>query len=143
MTLDAPVVNPTTGVPFAHVHQADEAEVDRAIERAGAQPDWAGTAPADRARPLRRFAGAIDGAIEEPAQLELTSSGHTVTNARWEAGNVRYVLEYYAGAPERQFGRQIPVPGGTSRFPHYAFGSFAGGTFGWFSYIQAATVAPA
>lgn len=112
MTLDAPVVNPTTGVPFAHVHQADEAEVDRAIERAGAQPDWAGTAPADRARPLRRFAGAIDGAIEEPAQLELTSSGHTVTNARWEAGNVRYVLEYYAGAPERQFGRQIPVPGG-------------------------------
>ena len=32
--------------------------------------------------------------------------------------------------------------GGTSRFPHYAFGSFAGATFGWASYLQAASVAP-
>jgi len=36
----------------------------------------------------------------------------------------------------------FPVSGGTSRFPHYAFGSFAGATFGWASYLQAATVAP-
>ena len=34
------------------------------------------------------------------------------------------------------------VSGGTSRFPHYAFGSFAGATFGWASYLQAASVAP-
>src|SRR4029453_17308178 len=40
------------------------------------------------------------------------NSGHTIGNARWEAGNVRDVLDYYAGAPERLFGRQIPVPGG-------------------------------
>ena len=113
MTLDAPVVNPTTGVPFTQVHQADEAEVDQAIERADrAQAGWAGSAPGDRARLLRRFAEAVDGAIEELAQLEVTNAGHTVTNARWEAGNVRDVLEYFAGAPERQFGRQIPVAGG-------------------------------
>ena len=113
MSADAPVVNPTTGVPFTRIHQADESEVDLAIERAGrAQAHWAQTAPADRARLLRRFAQAIDGAIEELAQLEVANSGHTVTNARWEAGNVRDVLDYYAGAPERQLGRQIPVPGG-------------------------------
>ncbi len=41
-----------------------------------------------------------------------------------------------------ELGGLFPVTGGTSRFPHYAFGSFAGATFGWFSYIQAATVAP-
>jgi amino acid transporter len=35
-----------------------------------------------------------------------------------------------------------PITGGTSRYPHYAFGSLAGDTFGWFAYIQAATVAP-
>ncbi|HWM02533.1 MAG TPA: aldehyde dehydrogenase family protein, partial [Actinophytocola sp.] len=35
-------------------------------------------------------------------------------NARWEAGNVRDVLHYYAAAPERLFGRQIPVPGGVN-----------------------------
>lgn len=41
-----------------------------------------------------------------------------------------------------ELGGLFPVTGGTSRFPHYAFGSLAGATFGWFSYIQAASVAP-
>jgi len=36
----------------------------------------------------------------------------------------------------------LPVAGGSSRYPHYAFGSLAGGIFGWFSYLQAASVAP-
>src|ERR1700744_2662821 len=41
-----------------------------------------------------------------------------------------------------ELGGLFPVSGGTSRFPPYAFGSLAGGTFGWFSYLQAASVAP-
>jgi amino acid transporter len=41
-----------------------------------------------------------------------------------------------------ELGGLFPVSGGTSRFPHYAFGSFAGATFGWASYLQAASVAP-
>jgi amino acid transporter len=41
-----------------------------------------------------------------------------------------------------ELGGIFPVAGGTSRFPHYAFGSLAGASFGWFAYIQAATVAP-
>jgi len=113
VTTGAPVVNPTTGEAFAEVHQADEAEVDKVIGAAhAAQPAWAASAPADKARLLRRFAEAVDAASEELAQLEVTNSGHTISNARWEAGNVRDVLAYYAGAPERHFGRQIPVPGG-------------------------------
>jgi acyl-CoA reductase-like NAD-dependent aldehyde dehydrogenase len=113
VTAGTPVVNPTTGEAFAEVPQADESEVDAVIAAArAAQPGWAGLAPGDKARLLRRFAEAVDGALEELAQLEVTNSGHTIGNARWEAGNVRDVLAYYAGAPERHFGRQIPVPGG-------------------------------
>ena len=41
-----------------------------------------------------------------------------------------------------ELGGLFPVTGGTSRFPHYSFGSFAGATFGWASYLQAASVAP-
>ncbi len=41
-----------------------------------------------------------------------------------------------------ELGGIFNVSGGTSRFPHYAFGSLAGASFGWFSYLQAATVAP-
>ena len=49
---------------------------------------------------------------EELARLEVANSGHTIANARWEAGNVRDVLAYYSGAPERHSGKQIPVAGG-------------------------------
>jgi acyl-CoA reductase-like NAD-dependent aldehyde dehydrogenase len=40
------------------------------------------------------------------------NSGHPITQARWEAGHVRDVLNYYAASPERLLGRQIPVAGG-------------------------------
>jgi acyl-CoA reductase-like NAD-dependent aldehyde dehydrogenase len=107
------VVNPATEEVIASVSSADEAEADAAIARAvAAQESWRKVTPADRARLLRRLADAVDGAIEELAQIEVRNSGHTIGNARWEAGNVRDVLEYYAGAPERPAGRQIPVAGG-------------------------------
>src|SRR6201996_1923943 len=34
-----------------------------------------------------------------------------------------------------ELGGLFPVSGGTSRFPHYAFGSLAGGTFGLIAYF--------
>src|ERR687889_192357 len=41
-----------------------------------------------------------------------------------------------------ELGGMFPVAGGTARFPHYAFGGAVGASFGWFSWLQAATVAP-
>jgi amino acid transporter len=41
-----------------------------------------------------------------------------------------------------ELGGMYPVSGGTARFPHFAFGSIAGISFGFFSYLQAITVAP-
>jgi acyl-CoA reductase-like NAD-dependent aldehyde dehydrogenase len=107
------VISPVDESVIATVEELELAEVDEAIARAAvAQRSWAAVAPGDRARLLRRAAEAIDAANEELALLEVRNAGHTISNARWEAGNVRDVLSYYAGAPERHFGRQIPVPGG-------------------------------
>jgi amino acid transporter len=41
-----------------------------------------------------------------------------------------------------ELGGMYPVSGGTARFPHFAFGSLAGISFGFFSWVQAITVAP-
>jgi amino acid transporter len=41
-----------------------------------------------------------------------------------------------------ELGAMYPVSGGTARFPHFAFGSIAGISFGFFSWLQAVTVAP-
>ncbi|MBB5954258.1 acyl-CoA reductase-like NAD-dependent aldehyde dehydrogenase [Saccharothrix tamanrassetensis] len=107
------VINPATGEVVRRVGLASLEETDAAIARAQAAfPAWKAVAPGDRARLLRRFADAVDGAVEELAALEVLNAGHTIGNARWEAGNVRDVLHYYSAAPERLFGRQIPVAGG-------------------------------
>ncbi|MEU8813993.1 aldehyde dehydrogenase family protein [Actinoplanes sp. NPDC048796] len=107
------VINPSTGAVFTTVPSLDLAATDAAIDRAHkAFPAWRAIAPGDRARLLRRFAAVVDQHLDELAELEVRNAGHTIGNARWEAGNVRDVLDYYAGAPERLSGRQIPVPGG-------------------------------
>ncbi|HKS98620.1 MAG TPA: aldehyde dehydrogenase family protein [Rugosimonospora sp.] len=107
------VRNPATEDVVARVPGASVGETDAAVAAAvDAFPAWRELAPGDRAALLRRFASTVDEHIEELALLEVRNSGHTIGNARWEAGNVRNVLDYYAGAPERLSGRQIPVPGG-------------------------------
>ena len=113
MTATHDVLNPATEELVTSVELADVAQTDAAIDRATrAQTAWRAVSPADRGRLLRRFAEAVDADLEHLAQLEVTNAGHTIGNARWEAGNVRDVLTYYSAAPERLFGRQIPVAGG-------------------------------
>ncbi|KAF5998329.1 aldehyde dehydrogenase [Streptomyces sp. WAC00263] len=111
--LDLQVLDPATEEVLATVPAATAADVDAAVVRAArARAKWAALPPADRARQLRRFAAAVDGHLEELARLEVREAGHTVGNARWEAGNVRDLLDYAAGGVERLTGRQIPVQGG-------------------------------
>ena len=109
----ADVINPATEQIIATVPAASAEETDEAIQRAhAAWPAWREVAPGDRANLLRRFSDVVREHAEELAQLEVANAGHTIGNARWEANNVANVLAYYAGAPERLFGRQIPVAGG-------------------------------
>ncbi|MFF8837723.1 aldehyde dehydrogenase family protein [Streptomyces sp. NPDC015130] len=107
------VLNPATEELVATVPAATPADIDAAVARAtAAQRGWAAAAPADRARLLRRFAAVVDEHVEELAHLEVAEAGHTIGNARWEAGNVRDLLDFAAGGVERLNGRQIPVAGG-------------------------------
>ncbi|MER6432017.1 aldehyde dehydrogenase family protein [Streptomyces sp900105245] len=107
------VLNPATEETVATVPAASAEDVDTAVVRAlRAQARWAALAGADRARLLRRFADTVDAHLEELAQLEVRQAGHTVGNARWEAGNARDLLLYAAGGAERLLGAQIPAPGG-------------------------------
>jgi betaine-aldehyde dehydrogenase len=123
MTDTYTVINPATAKPVVDVPLADVAQTDAAIERAHeAFTTWRDLDPGKRASLLRTFAAVVDAHIEELAELEVRNAGHTWGNARWEAGNVRDCLNYYAGAPERLFGRQIPVAGGTDLTFHEPLG---------------------
>jgi acyl-CoA reductase-like NAD-dependent aldehyde dehydrogenase len=112
-TLEHEVINPANEALVQRVVQPGLEQTDQAIARADAAgASWRAIAPADRGRLLRRFSEVVDSHLEELAQLEVANAGHTIGNARWEAGNVRDVLNYFSAAPERLTGRQIPVAGG-------------------------------
>jgi acyl-CoA reductase-like NAD-dependent aldehyde dehydrogenase len=117
------VINPATEQRVASVASTSAAQTDEAIATARSAFDgWRAVAPGDRARLLRRFANCVDAAVEELADLEVRNSGHPLANARWEAGNVRDVLNYYSAAPERLLGQQIPVAGGVDMTFHEPLG---------------------
>jgi amino acid transporter len=110
----------------------------------------AGTVPRAPARPgLRREIGFIGllwasgGSIIGSgwlfgAQSALAAAGPAAIIS-WVIGAVAIMLLALVHA---ELGAMYPVAGGTARFPHYAFGGAVGASFGWFSWLQAATVAP-
>ncbi|MFT3798074.1 aldehyde dehydrogenase family protein [Microbacterium sp.] len=117
------LIDPATGRAFRDVARASVDEVDAVVAAAAcAQRAWAALAPGARADALRAFARVVEEHTEELAQLEVLNSGHPVASARWEAAHVAQVLNYYAGAPERLSGRQIPVPGGLDVTFHEPYG---------------------
>ena len=57
----------------------------------------------------------------------------------WVIGGVAVI---FLALVHAELGGMYPVSGGTARFPHLAYGSVAGISFGFFSWVQAITVAP-
>ena len=57
----------------------------------------------------------------------------------WIIGGAAMILLALVHA---ELGGMFPVAGGSARFPHYAFGSLAGFSGGWFAFLGAVTTAP-
>jgi amino acid transporter len=72
------------------------------------------------------------------AQGALAAAGPAAVIS-WAIGGIAIMLLALVHA---ELGAMYPVAGGTARFPHIAFGGAAGASFGWFSWLQAVTVAP-
>src|SRR5262245_38062430 len=72
------------------------------------------------------------------AQRGLLNAGPAAVIS-WVIGGVCILILALVHA---ELGAMYPLSGGSARFPHYAFGGVAGAAFGWFSWLQAVTVAP-
>src|SRR5260370_4775883 len=102
-----------TGRVLGGVREAGMEEADQAVARAkAAYPAWRAVAPRDRANLMRRLATAVEREADKLATLEARNVGKPISDARGEVGMVVDVFNYFAGAPERLFGKTIPVAGG-------------------------------
>jgi acyl-CoA reductase-like NAD-dependent aldehyde dehydrogenase len=107
------VIEPATEKVLAELSEATVEDADRAVARArAAYPAWRAVSPKDRANLMRRIASAVEKHAEELARLEARNVGKPISDARGEVAMVADVFNYFAGAPERLFGKTIPVAGG-------------------------------
>jgi acyl-CoA reductase-like NAD-dependent aldehyde dehydrogenase len=107
------VASPLTGERLATVAQAGPADLERALvtaTRSFEDGTWARTSATERGKVLLRAAAMIRERADEFAALEVLGAGHTIADARWEAGAMADVFEYYAGAANKHLGAVVPTP---------------------------------
>lgn len=106
------VGNPATGGDLAAVAQAGPEDLERALvtaERAFISGVWSEVNATDRGKVLLRAATLIRERLEDFAWAEVHNAGHTIGDARWEAGAMADVFEYYGGAANKHLGAVVPT----------------------------------
>ena len=129
---DIPDGSPATGQSLAEVAFGEVADVDRAVRSAAdafTDRRWAGLAPAERARRMRRVAELLQDNAERLAELEARDSGAPLAKTRGDVAGAAELFYYFAQLPEHVSGRTYASPDGyllySQRTPYGVVGAIA------------------
>ncbi|MBA3426797.1 MAG: aldehyde dehydrogenase [Rubrobacter sp.] len=104
-------INPYTGRAWATAPEADEKDVDRAVNAARAAFDegpWGKMTGTERARLMRRLADLLAENAEELATVESTDNGKLLREMGGQLGALPEWYYYFAGAADKIQGETIP-----------------------------------
>lgn len=107
--------NPATGEVLAHVYEAEEEDVNRAVEAAREAFDhgpWSRMNASERSRLIYKLADLMEENLEELAQLETLDNGKPINESKH--ADIPMAIEhfrYYAGWSTKIVGQTIPVNG--------------------------------
>lgn len=111
-----PVHNPATGDIIAEVADASAADGQKALSfAAGAQRNWAATAPRERAEILRRSFDLLTARSEDFAQLISLEMGKPLSDSRSEVRYGAEFLRWFSEEAVRSSGRYTRSPAGSGR----------------------------
>jgi len=107
-----PMIDPSSGEPFAAIARGDAADVDNAVKAARAAFDgaWGELAPADKGRLLGKLSRAIADCADELALVEAIDCGKPLKQARADVAACARYFEFYGGAADKLHGETIPYP---------------------------------
>jgi aldehyde dehydrogenase (NAD+) len=115
-----PTINPATGEALTEIAEADEHDVDAAVQaarRAFTSGPWAEMSASDRGRLLWKIGDLVDRHAEELGLLETLDNGKPIFEARQiDMPMVAEVFRYYGGWATKIHGETVPVKG---PFLHY------------------------
>lgn len=104
--------NPTSGQPWCEIADADETDVDNAVQaarKALANPDWRRITQTQRSKLLRRLAELVADNGEQLAQIETRDNGKLIREMRAQLGAMPDAYHYWAGMADKIQGDVIPI----------------------------------
>ena len=111
-----PTINPATGEKIADVAEADEADVNLAVEAARkafeSRAPWRRMSASERGKLLNRLADLVEKHADDLAKLEALDNGKPYKVAR--AADLALTIacyRYYAGWADKIQGKTIPIAG--------------------------------
>jgi aldehyde dehydrogenase (NAD+) len=123
-----PVIDPSSGQPFARIARGNAADIDSAVRAArgafgeSGEGPWGRFSAVERGRLLTKLALRVQEHAEELANLESRTTGKPLKQGRNDAQALARYFEYYAGAADKLHGETIPYQAGmtvlTIREPH-------------------------
>jgi aminobutyraldehyde dehydrogenase len=127
--IEESVLNPRTGEAILMLPEANIGQIDRAVAAARAAfAGWSRTTPRERSEKLLAIADAVEGSLEELAQLEALNCGKPINEVRnEEIPAVADCFRYFAGAVRNMHGPLAGeyLPGHTSMVRRGAIGVIA------------------
>ncbi len=107
-----PMIDPSSGQPFAAIARGDAADIDVAVKAAHEAFDgaWGALAPADKGRLLGKLSRAIADHADELAMIEAIDCGKPLKQARADVAACARYFEFYGGAADKLTGETIPYP---------------------------------
>jgi acyl-CoA reductase-like NAD-dependent aldehyde dehydrogenase len=107
------LTEPATGEHLARVAVAGEADVDRAVEAAGAAlaGPWGKTPPNERSRLLHALADALVANRKELTELEARNVGKAISSVKAELNQAVENFRFYGSAIASIAGRSNPIGG--------------------------------
>ena len=119
-----PVEDPSTGETIGAIASGGAADVDAAVEAAGAAlaSEWGELTATERGRILTRIGRLVSEEAERLARIESRDVGKPLSQARADAAALARYMEFYGGAADKVEGATLPYLAGytvwTLREPH-------------------------
>ncbi|MCO5731164.1 NAD-dependent succinate-semialdehyde dehydrogenase [Rhizobium sp. SSA_523] len=103
------IVDPASGELIASVAACSQADVDTAVEAAGAAfLTWRDTRPAERGRILREWGRLMRDNAEDLSVIMTAEQGKPLAESQGEIAYAASFLDWFAGEAERAYGETIP-----------------------------------
>ena len=106
-------INPATGEVWAEVPEADERDIDKAVQAAREAFDgaWSKKTPSERGHLLRRFAELLSENIDRLAALDTKDNGKHIRDSAAEVTASVQWAHYFAGLADKIEGAYLPITG--------------------------------